>query len=214
MDEINNVKKVAKGKKKNNNKKNKVMIKRRILTFSVILIIVVLIVVVSLCTNKKESVDFAEALLSKDYYIKMVEVDEEFNEKGETVAFTRTGEDIAIATDIQTVILKDDVYAQILHVEKLILQYPRDSIVNNIQIGLAGLDNKKLQSEKQEKLNGKEYACKTYESGIKLYYEDDEIKYYVSPDGIVKIIEFEGNVNEELFELPEDYVVANEKQEE
>lgn len=209
MEETNNKKNV---KKTVNKDKKKIYLKRRIIALGILVLVIALIITLIVTLKPEKEREFAEAILANNYYIKMVEVDEEFKEKGEVLTVTRDGEDIAIHTDAQTLILKDEVFAQIFHKEKIITQYPKDSIVNNINIGINGFENNGLVETKQEDLNGKTYTCKVYKSGMKVYYDGEEVKYFVIDNGIGKVIEFEGKVNEDLFEFPEDYTVANQKE--
>lgn len=210
MEETNNNKNVKKTISKD---KKKMYLKRRIIAIGILVLIIALIITLIVTLKPEKEREFVEAIIANNYYIKMVEVDEAFKERGEVLAVTRAGEDIAIHTDSQTLILKDEVFAQIFHKEKIITQYPRDSIVNNINIGLNGFENNGVIETKQEELNGKTYTCKVYKSGMKIYYEGEIVKYFIINNAIGKVLEFEGKVKEDLFEFPEDYTVANQKDE-
>lgn len=207
MEETKNKKNINKNKESKINYK-----KRRMIALTIVLVLILTTVILAVLLNRKEEKDFVEALLSNQYYAKMVEVDSGFKQKGEVYKFVRDGENLAIVTDTQTLILKDEVYAQIFHKEKLVTQFPRDSIVNNINIGITSLAGKELMSETEETLNNEQYTCKTYKGDIKLYSKDGEVKYIVTKDGIIEVLEFEGKVNEELFEIPEGYTLANTKE--
>ena len=199
MEETKNKKKVNKTINKN---KKKTYINRRILAVSILVLFIALVITLIMLLKPEKELDFVDALLANNYYLKLVEVDKEFKEQGNVITITRDEKDLVIEENNQRIIIKDDAYIQIFHDKKIISEYSRQSNMNNINIG-AALDKKELISQKEEILNNSKYICKTYSGDIKLYFDGENIKYISTMTGVIKVLEFEGKTREELFELPE-----------
>lgn len=194
-----------------------------------VILIIILIIAISIAVTHKEK-DFTIKMYDKicqneNYTFSMKEENMDMNY---TLSVSKKGSDMSIDSksdnDHTTTLIKDETAFYVMHEEKEYYQYDGNQIdADIIKNGLSGISEKSYVSG-HEKINGKNYYYEEYDdigaffiitkydeqNGIKtrFYFDNGKISYIKTTSGedeeLLKI-DFSDNVDENSFEIPDDY---------
>lgn len=201
--------------KKEKDKKDKKGLKKLWIVIIVFVIIALIVASYFLFFNKSTRVygghtkEFAEAIGKKEYYMKVMKLDEYFNETDQVVEIARDDNTLMMTMGDEGLLIKGGYYYGITNSTKSAYRVEKDSTFAGFKLtGEAKLETASLINSGTEIIKDEEYTYDQY-ANVKIYTKDNKLVYMDDGTNKLKIIDFSSNPSSNQLSIPDDYSVQD-----